>query len=266
MNDSIFEQIREDSKYINLELSVAEMGNLAMQKNFDESQMNAIADVFSYMKERKRETIVSTILRMSRLPQKQPKTFENFDFSKIYGKQADDLKSLSSLAALYGRRNLVFIGPPGVGKTHLAMAFGHACCQKGMKTYFLSAQELNQRFSDARKYGREGSTINGLVKPSCLIIDEVGRCVFDPENTRMFFDVIDRRYNKDVPNTIIFTSNSSPDKWSRFFSDDPTLLCAMDRVFDTATVYMIKGNSYRGKNCETISLTAGASPALPKLN
>lgn len=70
---------------------------------------------------------------------------------------------------------------------------------KGMKTYFLKATELNQRFTDARKYGRESSTINGLVKPSCLIIDEVGRCVFDKENTRMFFDVIDRRYNCRQP-------------------------------------------------------------------
>ena len=86
------------------------------------------------------------------------------------------------LSALYAHKNLAFIGPQGVGKTHLAMAYGRQCCRLGLKAYFLKATELNQRLTDARKYGRESSTINGLVKPSCLIIDEVGRCVFDKEN------------------------------------------------------------------------------------
>ena len=137
------------------------------------------------------------------------------------------------------------------------MAFGRECCLKGMKVYFLKATELNNRFTEARRYGRESSVINGLVKPSCLIIDEVGRCVFDKENTRMFFDVIDRRYNKEGPNTMIFTSNLGPDKWGEYFSEDSSLLCSLDRIFDAATVFMIKGNSYRGKRCETISLSAG---------
>ena len=112
------------------------------------------------------------------------------------------------------------------------MAYGRKCCQNGLKAYFLKATELNQRLTDARKYGRESSTINGLVKPSCLIIDEIGRCVFDKENTRMFFDVIDRRYNKEEPNTMIFTSNKGPDKWGEFFNEDSSLLCPL-------TVYLM---------------------------
>ena len=124
------------------------------------------------------------------------KTFDDFDFDFQPNLNKKELLELNSLAFVENKENIVFIGSSGVGKTHLAMAFGRECCLKGMKAYFLKATELNQRFSDARKYGRESSVINGLVKPSCLIIDEVGRCVFDKENTRMFFDVIDRRYNK----------------------------------------------------------------------
>lgn len=187
----------------------------------------------------------------------QAKTFERFDFSRLHGKHVQSLKNLSSLSALYAGKNLAFIGPQGVGKTHLAMAFGRECCLKGYKTYFLKASELNQKLTDARKHGREGAVINGLVKPSCLIIDEIGRCVFDKENTCMFFDVIDRRYNKDGPCTMIFTSNKTPNQWGEYFSEDDTLLCSLDRVFDDATVFMIKGDSYRGRKLETLGLEAG---------
>ncbi|MBM6745483.1 ATP-binding protein [Drancourtella massiliensis] len=93
----------------------------------------------------------------------EPKTFERFDFSRLHGKHVQSLKNLSSLSALYARKNLAFIGPQGVGKTHLAMAFGRECCLKGYKTYFLRASELNQKLTDARKHGREGAVINGLV-------------------------------------------------------------------------------------------------------
>lgn len=264
MNDSLFEQIQDCAKYLNLDLCAQEMAQLAVERELSEGNIQIIAETLAYLSQKKKETIISTLLRLSRLPLKEPKTFEGFDFGKLHGKQVDALKNLPSLSALYAHRNLAFIGPQGVGKTHLAMAYGRLCCQNGLKAYFLKATELNQRLTDARKYGRESSTINGLVKPSCLIIDEVGRCVFDKENTRMFFDVIDRRYNKEGPNTMIFTSNKGPDKWGEFFNEDSSLLCALDRIFDDATVFMIKGNSYRGRNCETIALSAGEPSALPK--
>ena len=257
MNDSLFEQIQASAKFLKLDLTAQEIAQISIDHKFNDDQVAALSAVLSYLEDKKNETIISTLLRMSRLPLKEPKTFENFDYTQIHGKQADSLKGLSTLSPLYARKNLAFIGPQGVGKTHLAMAFGRECCLKGLKAYFLKATELNQKFKDARKYGREATCINGLVKPSCLIIDEVGRCIFDKENTRMFFDVIDRRYNKEGPNTMILTSNKSPDKWAEFFSEDSSLLCSLDRIFDVATVFMIKGNSYRGKRCETIALSAG---------
>ena len=78
--------------------------------------------------------------------------------------------------------------------THLAQAFGYECCQRGIKTYFIKMSELRDKFTAARRAGKEASVLNGLVRPSCLIIDEVGHCEFDKENTRLFFDLIDRRY------------------------------------------------------------------------
>ncbi len=266
MNESLYQQIQDDAKYLGIDLPAQEMAQFAVESNLSEDNIETVSEVFGYLKEKKRENIVATLLKMSRLPLKEPKTFENFDFSQLHGKDTDKLKALPSLAAVHAHRNLAFIGPQGVGKNHLAMAYGRACCQEGMRTYFLKASELNQKLTDARKYGRENSTVTSLVKPTCLIIDEIGRCTFDKENTRMFFDIIDRRYSKDCPNTMIFTSNKTPDKWGEFFSEDSSLLCALDRIFDEATVFMIKGNSYRGKHCETIPLSTGEPIKLPGSN
>lgn len=91
---------------------------------------------------------------------------------------------------------------------------------------------------------------------SCLSIDEIDRCVFDKKNIHMFFDVIDRRYNKDGPSTMIFTNNKTPNQWGEYFSEDDTLLCSFDCVFDDATIFMSKGDSYRGRKLETLGLEA----------
>lgn len=178
----------------------------------------------------KNQSVVETLLRLSRLPQKNPKSFDNFDFSRIHGKSVEHLKNLPALTAIHAHKNLAFIGPHGVGKTHLACAYGRACCEKKMKAYFLKASELNERLTDARRLDRTGSMIDFLVKPSCLIIDEIGRCVFDKENTRLFFDLIDRRYSREGANCMIFTSNMQPDTWSDFFTEDSSLLCALDSL------------------------------------
>lgn len=132
----------------------------------------------------------------------------------------------------------------------------------GNKVYFLKATELNQRLTQARKNDSVGSTTNGLVKPSCLIIDEMGRCKFDKENTRIFFDVIDRRASKEGPNCMIFTSNKSPSQWKEDFDEDDTLLCALDRIFDNAIVYMMDGKSYRGRKLETVAVKVGSTSDL----
>lgn len=126
-----------------------------------------------------------------------------------------------------------------------------------MKTYFIKASELRDRFSSARRSGKTDSCLSGLVRPSCLIVDEIGHCAFDKENTRLFFDLIDRRYNKEGNFNMIFTSNKNPALWREDFDEDTTLLCALDRFFDDATVFKFRGVSFRGKKLETISLQTG---------
>ena len=199
------------------------------------------------------------------LPKKAPKTFENFDFSLLKSRDLDRIRALPSLGAVYSHRNLAFIGPPGTGKTHLAQAFGYACCQHGMRAYFIKASELRDRFTAARRVGKTDSCLKSLVRPSCLIIDEIGHCEFDKENTRLFFDLIDRRYNKEGNFNMVFTSNKNPALWREDFNEDSTLLCALDRIFDEATVFKLRGESFRGKKLNTVSVQTGKVKAVELL-
>lgn len=248
MNETAFETIAAAATALKLDFSSAEFAGFAEEHRLSEEAIEVVRSVFSYLKEKKQQTTVLTLLKMSRLPMKEPKTFENFDFSLLKGKDVDRLKALPSLAAIYSHRNLAFIGPAGTGKTHLAQAFGYACCQHGMKTYFIKASELRDRFTMARRSGKTDSCLSALVRPSCLIVDEIGHCAFDRENTRLFFDLIDRRYNKEGSFNMIFTSNKNPALWREDFDEDATLLCATPR-FSSCAARASAAKSWRRSRC-----------------
>lgn len=151
MKETIFEQVASAASVLKLDLSAEEFALFAEDREFSEAGMEAVQMLLGYLSEKKQQTTIQTLLKMSRLPTKAPKTFENFDFSLLKGKDVERLKVLSSLNAIYSHRNLAFIGPAGTGKTHLAQAFGYACCQHGLKTYFIKASELRDRFTAARR-------------------------------------------------------------------------------------------------------------------
>lgn len=255
--ESVFTRIASCADALSLDFTSGEMAKFAANKGFSEMQLEAVADVLSCLKDRKEQNAIETLLRTSRLPMKNPKTFENYDFSRIHGKNAESLSCLSSITEVYAGINIAIIGPPGVGKTHLAEAYGYKCCNNRLKTYMLKASELRERLNNAAKFGKEASAVNFLIKPSCLIIDEVGRCIFDKAATSMFFDIVDRRYQKEGPHCMILTSNKQPNEWSEFFSCDDDLRAALDRIFDNAKIITIKGESYRGRKREIFAVEAG---------
>lgn len=237
-------------------LTAAEVAALASDHDMGDAELGALAVTFDYLAEKRRRASIETLLRLSRLPRREPKTFDGFDFSRTRGRDAGALAKLPALADLYAHRNVAFIGPGGIGKTHLAQAYGRECCMRGLKTYYVKANELRDRFQRAAERGSAQRAVATLARPSCLIVDEVGRCVFDRACTDLFFDVIDRRYEKEGPNTMILTSNMAPSSWNEFLAGDEALLCALDRVFDKASVFMMRGPSYRGRGLDTYSVEA----------
>ena len=258
MNDAFHESIDKCIQALRLDFSSSELAKLATEKSFSADAIAAVDDVFRYLCAKKEEATIQTLMRTSRLPVKNAKTFDNFDFGVLKGRDVDMLRNLRTLSPVYAHKNLAFIAPAGTGKTHLAMAFSYECCRHRLKTYFIKASELRDKFIGARRMGSEARLLTSLVRPSCLIIDELGHCEFDKESTRLFFDVIDRRYNKEGAFNLVFTSNKMPSDWRESFNDDASLLCSLDRIFDDATVFNIRGESFRGKRLTNVSLQAGS--------
>ena len=249
----VFEQCIKDLK---LHMEVEEFAAFVDNSNLSEESVNSIGKLLDYIREKKRLKAVEILKKLSRLPLKSPKTFNNYQFEDVRGKDIEKLRSIPNMAAIYENKNLAFIGKRGVGKTHLAMAFGLECCNLGLKTYFTTFSELNEKFTEARHLGTTGKVLSNLTKPSCLIIDEIDYCTYDLENTRLFFHLINRRYSKEGPNNMVFTSNKDPALWKDLFSEDDTLQCALDRIFDNASVFIMKGETHRGRNREIIALTS----------
>lgn len=255
---NVYEKIDVCAGTLKLDFCGKELATIASNRHYTKEQFQAVSEVFDYLSVKKHESVINTLLKMSRLPTKEPKTFDGYDFSRLRGDDIGALKGLPSLSDVNAGRNIAFVGPAGVGKTHLAEVYGRECCKQRMKTYFLKASELNDKFTIARKYGREAHAVQSLVKPTCLIIDEVERCRFNRDNTAMFFDLVDRRYEKEGLHTIIFTSNKQPNEWEEYFDGNDDLMCSLDRIFDRASIFDIKGESYRGRACTTYAVEASA--------
>ena len=253
MTDSLFSAIDRCNELLRLDFSAEEFAKLAEERSLSAESIEAVSSVFEYLRDKKEQSTIQMLLRTSRLPQKQVKTFDNFDFDVLKGKDIDKLKNLQTLAPIYAHKNIAFIGP-------------HECCRHRMKTYFIKAAELRDKFTIARRAGREGALLTSLVRPSCLIIDEVGHCEFDKANTRLFFDMVDRRYNKEGAFNMIFTSNKNPSDWREIFGENDALLCSLDRLFDSASVFTFRGESFRGKHLENYTLRAEHSASTTQDN
>lgn len=256
ITDDGYSAISAAAASFGVDISAAELAEIAVRHDFGDGELAAMREVFDYLAKKHHDSVIEMLLKLSRLPRKVPKTFDGFDFTRIQGRDADALGKLPSLSNLHARKNLAFIGPGGIGKTHLAQAYGHECCMQGYKTYYLKATELRDKLRRAAESDSPSKIVSTLSKPSCLIVDEVGRCVFDKPCTDLFFDIVDRRYEEDCPNTLILTSNTPVNNWGEFFTGDDTLLCALDRIFDKASVFVMRGSSFRGQECDTFSVEA----------
>lgn len=237
------------ARYRALRLSAAaeHLSSLLSQAEANElSYLNFADQLAEYELAQRQSKRVDRNMRGAGFPAQ--KLLESFDYRHQTTITKRQVSALLDFSFIEERSNLIFIGPPGVGKTHLAIGVGHKAIDAGYRVLFRNALDLVEELELAEMKGELKKRINHLIKYDLLIIDELGYMPMTRQARYNLFQLINSLYEY---RSIILTTNKDFTSWGEFFHDDNVAVPIIDRIIHHSHIFMLGGDSYRLKQRET---------------
>lgn len=197
----------------------------------------------NYEIDKKEESVIRSVVRAAAFP--HLKELKDFDFSYQESINKQQIMDFINHRFIEEKENIVFLGNSGVGKTHLATSIGITVAKKRMTTYFIKCSDLILQLKKAKLENRLETRLKHFTSYTLLIIDELGYLPIDKEDSKLFFQLIDRRYEKK---STIITTNINFNNWDEVFMDPVIANAILDRILHHAHVINITGKSYRLKD------------------
>ncbi|HWK23193.1 MAG TPA: IS21-like element helper ATPase IstB [Ureibacillus sp.] len=239
-----YQQLLQNLEYLKLKQMTLHLNEVIdFSVNNQLSFIETLIKLTNYEIDVREQNMTQAMVKVGAFPHRKEITDFDFDFQPSINRQ--QILDFLTLRFLDENENIVFLGTSGVGKTHLATSIGIAAAKKRTSTYFIKCHDLIQNLKKARLENRLESRLKHYSKYKLLIIDEIGYLPIDAEDAKLFFQLVDMRYEKK---STILTTNVNFKEWDKIFQETKIANAILDRILHHATVVSIVGDSYRLKD------------------